>query len=119
MLDPHDVLRQAALLLACICTSVAAHAAAPSRSAKVSSEAEEVMQWFADAKFGIFLHFGIYAVDGIDESWSFFEGYVSYGHYMQQLKRFTAANYRSQAWAELIRESGARSPCSAPSTTMA
>ena len=49
------------------------------------------MQWFADAKFGIFIHYGIYAVDGIDESWSFYDGYVSYDHYMQQLKGFTAA----------------------------
>ena len=66
------------------------------------------MQWFADAKFGIFIHYGIYAVDGIDESWSFYDGYVSYDHYMQQLKGFTAANYHPQAWADLIRDSGAR-----------
>ena len=29
------------------------------------------MQWFADAKLGIFIHAGIYSVNGIDESWSF------------------------------------------------
>ena len=29
------------------------------------------MQWFADAKLGIFIHWGIYAVNGIDESWSY------------------------------------------------
>ena len=27
------------------------------------------MQWFADAKLGIFIHWGIYSVNGIDESW--------------------------------------------------
>lgn len=32
---------------------------------------KDKMQWFADAKLGIFIHTGIYAVDGIDESWSF------------------------------------------------
>ena len=32
---------------------------------------KDKMQWFADAKLGIFIHAGIYAVDGIDESWSF------------------------------------------------
>ncbi len=26
---------------------------------------EKRMQWFADAKLGIFIHWGIYAVDGI------------------------------------------------------
>jgi alpha-L-fucosidase len=34
-------------------------------------EIKDKMQWFADAKLGIFIHAGIYAVDGIDESWSF------------------------------------------------
>jgi alpha-L-fucosidase len=31
----------------------------------------EKMQWFADARPGIFVHTGIYSVNGIDESWSF------------------------------------------------
>jgi len=29
------------------------------------------MEWFEDAKLGIFIHDGIYAVNGIAESWSF------------------------------------------------
>jgi alpha-L-fucosidase len=29
------------------------------------------MRWFEEAKLGIFIHWGIYAVDGISESWSF------------------------------------------------
>ncbi len=28
--------------------------------------------WFSDAKLGIFIHYGIYAVDGWAESWSFY-----------------------------------------------
>jgi alpha-L-fucosidase len=31
----------------------------------------EKMKWFEDAKLGIFIHAGIYSVNGIDESWSF------------------------------------------------
>ena len=65
------------------------------------------MQWFKDAKFGIFIHWGIYAVNGIDESWSFYNGYISYPDYMKQLKGFTAASYRPEEWASLIKESGA------------
>ncbi len=30
--------------------------------------------WFSDAKLGIFIHWGIYSVNGIDESWSFYNG---------------------------------------------
>lgn len=66
------------------------------------------MTWFNEAKLGIFIHWGIYAVDGIDESWSFFNRYVSYEDYMDQLDGFTAEKYDPEAWADLIKESGAR-----------
>jgi alpha-L-fucosidase len=68
----------------------------------------ERMQWFKDAKLGIFIHWGIYAVNGIDESWSFYNGYISYNDYMKQLKGFTAVNYKPDDWASLIKESGAK-----------
>lgn len=72
------------------------------------TEKEQRMQWFADAKLGIFIHWGVYAVNGIDESWSFYNGYLSYDDYMKQLKGFTAAKYDPVAWAQLFKESGAR-----------
>lgn len=66
------------------------------------------MQWFADAKLGIFIHWGIYAVNGIDESWSFYNKKISHTDYMKQLDGFTATHYNPDAWAALIKESGAR-----------
>lgn len=66
------------------------------------------MQWFADAKLGIFIHYGIYAVDGVTESWSFHNKEVGYQDYMKQLTGFTASKYDPEAWARLIKESGAR-----------
>ncbi len=51
------------------------------------------MQWFADAKLGIFIHAGIYAVDGIDESWSFHNKKISHVDYMKQLGGFTLKKY--------------------------
>lgn len=71
------------------------------------SQPAEKMQWFKDAKLGIFIHWGIYAVDGIDESWSFYNEYISYEDYMKQLNGFTASNYQPEVWASLIKESGA------------
>ncbi len=68
---------------------------------------QERMQWFKDAKLGIFIHWGVYAVNGIDESWSFYNGYISHKDYLKQLEGFTASNYQPQKWAELIKESGA------------
>ena len=73
-----------------------------------SDSIQEKMQWFADAKLGIFIHWGIYAVNGISESWSFHNKEISYPDYMQQINGFTASNYDANAWAELIKQSGAR-----------
>ncbi len=75
---------------------------------KVDQDKEKRMQWFEDAKLGIFIHWGIYSVNGIDESWSFFNDYISYDDYMKQLDDFTAKNYDPAAWAKLISESGAK-----------
>lgn len=66
------------------------------------------MQWFSDAKLGIFIHWGIYAVKGVDESWSFYNKKIGYKEYMDQLKGFTASRYDPEQWAALIHESGAR-----------
>lgn len=71
-------------------------------------EIKDKMQWFADAKLGIFIHAGIYSVDGIDESWSFHNKKISHSDYMKQLNGFTLKNYNPAAWADLIQESGAR-----------
>jgi alpha-L-fucosidase len=68
----------------------------------------EKMQWFADAKLGIFIHWGIYSVKGTDESWAFFNNKISWADYMAQMKGFTASAYDPEAWASLIHASGAK-----------
>ncbi|MFB3895720.1 MAG: alpha-L-fucosidase [bacterium] len=67
-----------------------------------------MQDWFLDAKLGIFIHWGIYAVKGIAESWSFYLGQVTYDEYMQQLNGFTAKNYNPNQWADLFVNSGAK-----------
>ena len=82
--------------------------AAMAQAPKLDSALRAKMQWFADAKLGIFIHTGIYAVNGIDESWSFHNKKISHPDYMKQLGGFTLKNYDAAAWAALIKESGAR-----------
>lgn len=67
-----------------------------------------IQPWFTDSKLGIFLHWGIYSVDGVAESWSFFDGRVPYDRYMAQLDGFTASAYDPEAWADLFVRAGAR-----------
>lgn len=79
--------------------------------AQQKTEADSIqgkMQWFEDAKLGIFIHWGMYSVDGVDESWSFYNDKISHVDYMKQMKGFTASHYNPEAWASLIKESGAR-----------
>ncbi len=76
--------------------------------AQVEESARRELKWFQDAKLGIFIHWGIYSVNGTDESWAFYNKKVPYTEYMKQLNGFTASKYESAAWADLIQRSGAK-----------
>ena len=66
------------------------------------------MEWFADAKLGIFIHWGVYSTGNTTESWAFFNKEISHEDYMAQLGSFTAVDYDPAYWVKLIKESGAR-----------
>lgn len=66
-----------------------------------------MQEWFPKAKLGIFIHYGVYAVGDVSESWSFHNGQISYEDYMKQCQGFTAVNYHPHEWAALFKEAGA------------
>ncbi|MCA5005858.1 alpha-L-fucosidase [Sphingobacterium bovistauri] len=82
--------------------------ALPTFAQETITKESKKMEWFDDAKLGIFIHWGIYAVNGLSESWSFFNNYTSHDNYLQQLNGFTGKNYNPQDWVNLIEESGAK-----------
>ena len=69
---------------------------------------DERLEWFRDAKLGIFIHWGYYGVNGIGESWSMYHKQISYEDYMNQGNKFTAVNYDPEEWAKLFKKTGAR-----------
>lgn len=83
-------------------------AAAPYINAQTQSGSAKKMEWFRDAKLGIFIHWGIYSVNGISESWAFFNNYINHENYMKQLNGFSASGYKPEEWVDLIRNSGAK-----------
>lgn len=90
-------------------TMIVVMAIGASGQSKINPDSiRQKMQWFSDAKLGIFIHYGIYAVNGVDESWSFYNKKINYEDYMNQLKGFTASKYDPEGWAKLIHESGAK-----------
>jgi alpha-L-fucosidase len=77
--------------------------------------------WFADAKFGIFLHWGLYAVPAYHNEWyekhmygedlawhtAHFGAPEAFG-YKDFIPKFTADQFDPDAWADLFRRAGAR-----------
>lgn len=66
------------------------------------------MQWFSDAKLGIFIHWGIYSTGKTSESWEFHNRHISHKDYMAQINEFTAKNYKPEQWSSLIKATGAK-----------
>ena len=65
------------------------------------------MKWFDEARFGIFIHWGVYAVPAHGE-WYMNQGKVSVANYKAYAKDFTAAKYDPSEWAQLFQDAGAK-----------
>jgi alpha-L-fucosidase len=81
-------------------------------------------EWYRKAKFGIFIHWGVYAVPAFSNEWyprnMYIEGSPEYEHhiriygphkefgYKDFIPMFKAKKYDPQAWADLFAEAGAR-----------
>jgi len=84
----------------------------------------KVPEWYRDAKFGIFLHWGVYSVPAFGSEWypraMYIEGSDEYKHqlatygppdkfgYKDFIPMFKAERYDPGAWAKLFKEAGAK-----------
>jgi alpha-L-fucosidase len=84
----------------------------------------QVPDWFKNAKFGIFIHWGLYSVPAFDNEWysrnMYQIGNPTYEHHRQTwgdqsrfgykdfIPLFTARQFDPDAWAALFKQSGAR-----------
>ncbi|MEO8416712.1 MAG: alpha-L-fucosidase [Ginsengibacter sp.] len=91
-----------------------------------SLDTRPVPQWYTNAKFGIFIHWGVYSVPGYSSKGQYAEWYqnglrsgdsarILYQHenfgdrsYYDLVKNFHAELFNPDAWAQLIETSGAR-----------
>lgn len=80
--------------------------------------------WYLDAKFGIFIHWGVYSVPAFGNEWyprsMYQQGSREFGHHLAMygpqtqfgykdfIPRFTAERFDPAGWAELFRKAGAR-----------
>jgi alpha-L-fucosidase len=89
-----------------------------------SLEQYECPAWYQDAKFGIFIHWGVYSVPGYSNEWYPRNMYMKdgsvYKHhretygtqekfgYKDFIPMFRAEKFNADTWAEIFRKSGAR-----------
>ena len=69
-------------------------------------EAERT-QWFKDAKFGIFIHWGAYSVIGRHE-WARHRFEIPQAEYDRYARQFNPVNFDANAWVDLAKNAGAR-----------
>ena len=81
-------------------------------------------QWYRDAKFGIFIHWGIYSVPAFGSEWysrnMYIQGSSEYEHHIKTYGKHTEFGYKdfipmfkaerfdADSWAELFEKAGAR-----------
>ncbi|MGB2822800.1 MAG: alpha-L-fucosidase [Phycisphaerae bacterium] len=89
-----------------------------------SLEQYAVPEWFRDAKLGIFIHWGVYAVPAFGSEWyprkMYIEGDKAFEHhrgtwgpqsefgYKDFIPMFKAEKWQPGAWVELFKQAGAR-----------
>ena len=112
-------------MLAALTLSVFAQAAAapsaqqapPPTFHETAEQRDRRMAWFREARFGIFLHWGLYSVAGGQwdgqrvgdcGEWIQKFGNIPTSRYKELLPRFAPKNYDPAAWAKLFRDAGAR-----------
>ncbi|WP_342555890.1 alpha-L-fucosidase [Paenibacillus sp. FSL R7-0652] len=83
-----------------------------------------VPEWYQKAKFGIFIHWGVYSVPAYDSEWysrnMYIQGSKAYEHHLKVygnqnefgykdfIPMFTAENFDADEWADLFKQAGAR-----------
>ncbi len=85
------------------------------RAEETKEQRDARMAWFHEAKFGLFIHWGVYAVPagtyqgkpvaGIGE-WIMNRGKIPVAEYKAFAPQFTAAKYDPEAWIALAKQAG-------------
>ena len=97
-------------LLLCCCAALFAANASAQPAYEPSPENLAARQRFADGRFGIFLHWGLYALLGQGE-WVMTNQDIDYREYEKLAGAFCPAAFDAKAWVTAFREAGARYVC--------
>ena len=66
---------------------------------------EQRLKWFHQARFGMFIHWGLYSLLGRGE-WAMFQERIPAARYAELARRFKPRRFDANAWAQLAKEAG-------------
>ena len=65
------------------------------------------MQWWRDAKFGLFIHFGLYSILGRGE-WVMWQEQIDTADYAKLRDKFTVKEFNAARWVDIAKQAGCR-----------
>jgi len=103
MRPPRRSLPAALVVLGLLATAAAA---AAQEGYKPSPENQKARAWFQEARFGLFIHWGVYAVRGEGE-WVMHEKRITVPEYERDLPpQFDPVRYDPAAWVSMVKAAG-------------
>lgn len=83
--------------------------------ADLPSHDDERMAWWREAKFGLFIHWGVYAVpagkygDNVNHGeWIMYRARIPSAEYKEYAKQFNPVKYDPEAWVKVAKQAGMR-----------
>jgi alpha-L-fucosidase len=80
-----------------------------------AAQTPERMQWFTDARFGMFLHWGVYSAAGGEwkgttnhAEWLQFTAKIPIAEYTQFASQFNPVKFNADEWARMAKDAGMR-----------
>ena len=68
---------------------------------------EQDMRWWREARFGMFVHWGLYSISGRGE-WVMWNERICHREYRKLMERFEAKKFNANEWAACARDAGAK-----------
>jgi alpha-L-fucosidase len=71
----------------------------------LTTDRQKQIEWFKNAKFGMFIHWGVYSMLGMQE-WIRHEARIPLNEYQYYADNFNPVNYNPNEWVKLAEEAG-------------
>ncbi|MEI7828525.1 MAG: alpha-L-fucosidase [Prolixibacteraceae bacterium] len=71
----------------------------------LGQNADNRIKWWKEARFGMFIHWGVYSVEGRGE-WIMYQEHIPYGEYRKLAENFNPREFNPAKWIAIAKEAG-------------